>query len=349
MNGKYLFANRRFQSYFQIGDDYVGKSDFDLLPPKLAADLWGLDMQALREQSLVTGEHLLEASGGPHYLRSAHQVLLDGDGKPMSFIVEAEDITDRKNAEEQMRIAAKVFEQTADAILVSNSAGIIQTVNSAFTAITGYTQQEIVGASVDILKSDRHDNDFYEQQTKALGASGFWQGEVWSARKGGEVFPEWRTINRIDNQFGTVEHYVSVFSDISQIKASQHKVEYLATHDALTGLPNRALFQDRLRHALAQARRTHIRLALLFIDLDNFKTVNDTFGHDIGDEILIEASSRLHVAMRDVDSVCRFGGDEFTVLLVDCSVEAADGVARRIVDDLSRSYEISGQKLLELR
>ena len=344
-NGAYVFANRRFLDYFGLADDYAGRTDFTLLPPTLAAELWALDMAALRERAPVTGEHLLERPEGRRYLKSVHLTLFNAEGSPTAFIVEAEDITERKRAEEQLRITARVFDQAGEAIVVTDARGVIQTVNAAFTRITGYRHEEAVGQPTTLLKSGRHSAEFYRLMWQSIAQRGFWQGEIWNRRRNGEVYPEWLSINRIDNEAGEPEHYVAVFSDITQIRDSQRKAEYLATHDTLTGLPNRALFQDQLRHALAVARREHGRVALLFIDLDNFKTINDTLGHDIGDEVLKQAANRLREIVRDIDTVARLGGDEFTALLADCDAEGADRVARRIVDDLSASFEVAGRKL----
>jgi two-component system CheB/CheR fusion protein len=274
-----------------------------------------------------------------------HQVLRDGVGNPVAFITEAEDITLRKQAEDQLRITARVFDQAGEAIVVTDPTGLIQTVNPAFCEITGYSQQEAIGKSIRLIKSGRHSPAFFEAMWHALQQDGFWQGEIWNKRKNGEIFPEWLTVNRIDGSDGTQEHFVAVYSDITNIKDSQRKVEYLATHDTLTGLPNRALFHDHLRHALAQARRKKLRVALLFIDLDNFKTINDTLGHDVGDELLKLAATRMKEVVRDVDTVARLGGDEFTAILMDGDVEIANQVGQRILNDLSASFEVNGSPL----
>lgn len=346
LQGCYLYANRRFLDFFGVdGANYIGKKDFELLPAALSADLWALDLTALRERRVVMKEYEFERHGTRHCMRSTHQVLCNAEGQPLSFIVEAEDITMTRHAEEQLRITARVFDQTSEGILVTDAHNVIQTVNNAFSVITGYTREEAIGQSTRILKSGRHNPEFYALMWKALQMNGFWQGEVWNRRKSGDIFPQWLTINRIDNEAGQVEHYAAVFTDISHMKEAQRKAEYLSTHDALTGLPNRALFHDHLRHALAQARRTQSRVALLFIDLDNFKTINDTLGHDIGDELLRETARRLHNAVRDADTVARLGGDEFTAILTNCSTEAADQVATRIINSISLGYSIQSRTL----
>ncbi|AVZ80339.1 PAS domain S-box protein [Zoogloeaceae bacteirum Par-f-2] len=344
-SGAYLYANRRLLTFFGLADDYLGKTDFQLLPAKLAADFWALDLASLRERVPKSGEHRVERDGGTRILHSVHQAIFDAEGKPTAIIVEAEDITARKHAEEQLRITARVFDHAGEAIVVTDPHSIIQTVNEAFVKITGYSREEAVGQPTTLLKSGRHSAEFYRHMWQSLMENGFWQGEIWNKRKNGEIYPEWLTISRIDDEAGRTEHYVAVFSDISQIKDSQRKAEYLATHDPLTSLPNRALFHDRLRHALAQARRNQGRVALLFIDLDNFKTINDTLGHDVGDEVLKQAANRLRDVVRDVDTVARLGGDEFTALLCDCDAEAVDRIARRIINDLAASFEVGGRKL----
>jgi two-component system CheB/CheR fusion protein len=346
ISGGYAFANRRFLELFELPEQsYLGKTDFALLPQSLAADLWALDMTSLREDRRVEGEHQFQRGKSLCYLRSSHQVMYDAKGQPNGFIMEAEDVTLKKLAEEQMRITARVFDQTGEAILVTDAKGRVQTANQAFSRITGYSLEEVVGQAPSLLKSGRHSEEFYRVMWNKLEQTGSWQGEIWNKRKSGEIYPEWLTINRVEDSRGELEHYVAVFSDISSIKNAQRKAEYLSTHDTLTGMPNRSLFQDRLRQALAQARRTKKRVALLFIDLDNFKTINDTLGHDVGDELLKQASTRLREAVRDVDTAARLGGDEFTAILTDCNGESASQVASRIVDELAASYEIKGHQL----
>jgi two-component system CheB/CheR fusion protein len=344
--GNYLFANRRFLDFFAVDSAaYMGKNDYALFPPPLAHVLASLDLTVLRRRESAVETLVVDTSSGPHWLRATHQLLLDEAGEPNAFIFEADDVTAERRGEEQMRITARVFDQAGEAIVVTDAAGIIQTVNTAFTLITGYSNEEAVGRSTTMLKSGRQSKEFYQEMWRALDGPGYWQGEIWNRRKNGEIYPEWLTINRVDDDRGDIEHFVAVFSDISQIKESQRKVEYLATHDTLTGLPNRALFNDRLHHALAQARRQRTRLALLFIDLDNFKTINDTLGHNIGDELLTQAAGRLRQVVRDVDTIARMGGDEFTALLSDADEEAVELVAQRLIDELSASFKISGHTL----
>ena len=347
VHGNYIFANRSFLTFFALDEERViGKSDFQLFDSALAASFWNAAIESLRTRQPVKAEHVIEHGDGCHYLQTTHQTLFDTTGNPVALIMEAEDITTRRHAENQLRITAKVFDQSGEAIVVTDQHGVIQTTNLAFSRITGHSTQEAFGKPIGkLLSSGRHSKDFYEDMWRALKENGFWQGEIWNRRKNGEVFPEWLTINRVDDQEGHIEHFVSVFSDITDIKNAQRKAEYLAAHDVLTGLPNRTLFHDRLRHSLAQARRKNERVALMFIDLDNFKTINDTLGHDFGDELLQQAAARLQQVMRDVDTVARLGGDEFTAILSDCDAEAANIISRRIVDELAASFSIQSRQL----
>ncbi len=345
--GQYLYANRRFVDYFGLADKKViGEDDFALFGSSLASAIWGATIESMRTNSHVSMEHMLAHDGQKRYIRAVYQALRDDQGKPVALIFEAEDITASRHAEDQLRITAKVFDQAGEAIVVTDADGLIQTANHAFTRITGYEAGEAVGEPIGkLLRSGRHSAEFYENMWQRLNSVGFWQGEIWNKRKNSEIFPEWLTINRVDDGHGKVEHYVAVFSDITDIKNAQRKAEYLATHDPLTRLPNRSLFQDRLRQALAHARRHGHRVALMFIDLDNFKGINDTLGHDVGDELLKMASLRLQEVVRDIDTVARLGGDEFTAILTECNAEGADLVARRVVAELAGAFEVSGRQL----
>ncbi|KAA0875916.1 EAL domain-containing protein [Nitrincola tapanii] len=347
MAGRYLFANRRFIEAFNLDPKaYLGLSDFELFPESFAGSLWTRDLEAMRTGVMAEAEHIWDSPNNHRVFRTVHQVLRNCAGHPSVIITESEDITRRKHAEDQLRIAARVFEHSGEAIAVTDAQGVIQSINEAFTQITGYEPEDAMGQSVGrLLKSGRHSQDFYEKMWLDLNQRGYWQGEIWNRRKNGEIYPEWLTINRVDDEAGCVEYFVAVFSDITNLKESQRKVEFLATHDTLTHLPNRNLFQDRLGYSIAQARRHNSQLALLFLDLDNFKAINDTLGHDAGDELLVEAANRLRQVVRDVDTVARLGGDEFTVILTDCNVEDAEFIAMRILHEMTRSFQVQERKV----
>ncbi len=254
------------------------------------------------------------------------------------------DISERKQYEEQLKLLAGVFNHAIEGIFITDRKGRIERVNPGFTRITGYTAEEAIGHTPRILKSDRHDRDFYGQMWKSIRETGTWEGEIWNRKKSGEVFPEWQSITSILDDNLEVTHYVAVFHDISNIKASQDKLQYQANHDALTDLPNRHLFIDRLNQAVASARRSGDRLAVLFLDLDKFKDINDTLGHQAGDQVLVTVAERLTACCREEDTVARLGGDEFMVLLPRQSdVRNVAAVAQRINRALVAPMDLNGQ------
>lgn len=229
--------------------------------------------------------------------------------------------------------------------MITDNAGVIVSVNRAFSELTGYTSREAIGKTPAILKSGRHHSSFYREMWQEVLASGSWQGEMWDRRKDGALFPAWLTVSVVRGEDNAPRYFVSIFSDISLIKESQRRIEHLANFDALTGLPNRNLFHDRLKHAIARAARQNDGFALMFIDLDNFKTVNDTLGHDAGDLLLQETARRLEQCIRDGDTAARLGGDEFMVLLETSEQAAVAGTAQRIVEALATAFTLRERKI----
>lgn len=228
---------------------------------------------------------------------------------------------------ESLRIAAIAFESQVG-IFVTNAGGTILRANPAFTQITGYTEQEVLGQNPRLLNSGRHDASFYRQIWAHIQTQGVWAGEIWNRRKNGEVYPEWLTITAVPDAAGNTTHYVANFSDISARKNAEERIAHLAFYDPLTGLPNRRLLMDRLGPALATALRRKRLGALLFVDLDRFKTINDTLGHHHGDMLLEQVAQRLRACVREGDTVARLGGDEFVVMLEDLSENDQDATAQ---------------------
>ncbi len=256
------------------------------------------------------------------------------------------DITARKEAEEKLRLSATVLEHIADAVMVVDVEGVIVAVNPAFTQITGYTEGEAVGKHSSLTRSERHDEAFYQTMWDELIASGFWRGELWRRRKNGEIYLEWLTISAVRDTHALTTHYVGVCSDITQVKQAQEKLDHLAHHDPLTALPNRLLFHDRLQHALPRAARDREQLAILFIDLDRFKNVNDTLGHHIGDELLQQVAAQLAARLREGDTLARLGGDEFIVLLENVDGQyGATQVAEKLVAMFEQPFLVAGHEL----
>jgi diguanylate cyclase (GGDEF)-like protein/PAS domain S-box-containing protein len=241
----------------------------------------------------------------------------DADGKPLRMIGTNADISARKQGEEKIQLAASVFGHAREGITITDLQGTIVDVNDAFTRITGYSRDEVVGQNPRILNSGRQDKAFYDALWHELLNEGHWSGEIWNRRKSGEVFAELLTISAVRDAKGQTQHYVALFSDITAIKEHQNRLDHMAHFDALTGLPNRLLFADRLQQALAQAARRHQTVAVAYLDLDGFKAINDRFGHDTGDSLLINLAQRMKQALREGDTLARIGGDEFVAVLCD--------------------------------
>ena len=237
---------------------------------------------------------------------------------------------------ERLRLAAEVFNNSLEGILVTDEYNTIVTVNRAFTLITGYAEHEAVGNTPGMLDSGRHDAAFFAAFWQSLLRDGAWKGELWNQRKDGTVFPNWFSISVLRDASGRVLNYVAVFSDITERKETERRIAFLAHHDALTGLPNRVLLRDRFMQAHAQALRADTRIGILFLDLDNFKHVNDTYGHHAGDQLLIDVVASLREEVRSFDTICRQGGDEFIVMLADLPhADVAARVAQNILRRLS--------------
>ncbi len=249
-------------------------------------------------------------------------------------------------AERELRLAAQVFENGMDGIMVTDADGKILKVNNAFTKITGYAPEEAIGKNPRILKSGRHDTEFYKSFWNDLIAKGKWEGEIWNRRKNGEIYPEWSLISVVKDNHGNTTHYIDVIRDITERIRYEERIKYQAYHDTLTGLPNRLLFYDRLSVALSNARRSKGILAVIFLDIDGFKPINDNFGHDVGDILLQSITKRLINCIRQGDTVARIGGDEFTIILPQVmQKEEVDEIARRLIDTLKESYLINKHEL----
>jgi diguanylate cyclase (GGDEF)-like protein/PAS domain S-box-containing protein len=253
---------------------------------------------------------------------------------------------ERRRAAAQLALAAKVFEQSSEGISITDADCNIVTVNQAFTTITGYSEAEVLGRNPRILASGRHDKDFYRVMWNAINTGGSWEGEIWNRRKDGSVFPEWLSISRVLDSDGRVTEYIGIFSDITEHKKAEEDILRLAHFDALTGLPNRALLNDRVSHALSIAQRSQKPMAVLFLDLDHFKNINDTLGHHVGDELLVEMAKRLQSLVREEDTVSRLGGDEFVLLLPTSDVAGAAHVAEKLLETVARRYEHEQHELV---
>ena len=281
------------------------------------------------------------------YLIFDAEPIYDEDGVLVAGVENLEDVTEIKEVEERLMLSDKVFSYTNQAILITDANQVIVQCNQAFTRLTGYGLDEVVGKSPGILESGRHDARFFEEMQAELDKTGHWEGEIWDRRKDGSIYPKWLSINSvIDPVSKLLTHYIGIFTDITERKKSEEEVRHIAFHDALTDLPNRMLFHDRLEHAISDAEREKTMVALMFLDLDRFKIVNDTLGHHIGDLLLQEVAERLKQNIRASDTVARLGGDEFVIILPDIHrARDVSKVARKVLESLNRAIVIDDNEL----
>ncbi len=256
------------------------------------------------------------------------------------------DITERVEAERALREAATLFAATTESVMITDPQSTIKRVNPAFVATTGYSAEEAIGQTPRLIKSGRHDDAYYDDMMAQLQKVGRWEGEVWNRRKNGELFPVWQIISAVRDGKGRITEFISLFMDITQKKRSEAEIVYRANYDALTGLPNRNLLTERLGQAVKQARREGSHVAVMFLDLDFFKQVNDTLGHAIGDRLLQAVSERMRLCVRETDTIARLGGDEFVVLLADIEdSDAAGVVAEKIITQLVEPFVFDGNEI----
>ncbi|WP_344764130.1 putative bifunctional diguanylate cyclase/phosphodiesterase [Actimicrobium antarcticum] len=344
--GRYEFVNRCFEELFDVdAATVIGKTDHQLFGADIGQVLRGCDLETIASAGVTHSFDDVTIGGRAVRLESMRFPLFDLDGVVTSVCTQASDSSLKRHADEQLRLAAKVFDRSGEAIVITDPHAVILTVNAAFTRITHYTIDDVIGKTPRILQSGQHAPEFFEHMWRGLRNDGAWQGEIINRRKNGEIYPEWLTINAVKDDAGDLVNYVSISRDITHVRESQRRIEFLATHDALTGLPNRTLLSDRLDHAICQARRGDHRVAVLFIDLDNFKNINDSLGHDVGDMLLKQATERLKKSVRDSDTLARLGGDEFVAVLSNVSVDDVHVVAARIVDFMATVFQVNENTL----
>ncbi|MFZ2855765.1 MAG: EAL domain-containing protein [Rhodocyclaceae bacterium] len=333
----FLRCNQRFGEMFGWhSDELIGQPTHILYPsPEAFAELGRSAAETLGVGKPMDVELLMKKRDGSLFWCRMLGNAIDPSDRSKGTIFSTEDITERKRTQEQLRIAAVAF-QSRDSMMVTDARGIIMQVNQAFTDVTGYSSADAVGKTPSLLHSGRQDAAFYRNLWEAIVREGHWEGEIWNRRKDGGIYPEWLSISGIKDAAGKLTHYLGIFSDISDPREAERKILKLAFYDPLTGLPNRRLLHDRLQQALASSGRSGQFGALLLLDLDHFKTINDTRGHDVGDELLVEIARRLQVTLRETDSAARLGGDEFVVLLEGLNEEqvAAATVAESIAEKL---------------
>jgi len=342
--GIITYVNRRLieRTGFNISD-VVGKKASVLKSGIHSADLYADLWATISEGKHWVGELCNKGKNGETFWERANiYPLKNMKNEISSYVAMKEDITQLKEDEKQLRLASTVFQTATEAVMVLDAKKLIVAVNQAFTLITGYEENEVIGKSPTLLSSGHHPNNFYEKMNQELIATGNWQGEICNRRKSGEVYYEWLSITVIRDKLDQLESYVSIFSDITKRKKAEDKIYHQANYDSLTGLANRDLFIDRFEQSLALAKRDRTMLAILFIDLDGFKNINDTFGHSKGDMLLKNTAERLQSAVRTTDTVARLSGDEFAIMLCnDNDVYSNEKVAVKVLKKLAMPFQLA--------
>ncbi|WP_082880832.1 PAS domain S-box protein [Methylomonas sp. DH-1] len=345
-NSRLLAVNQEFAELFGADNPaaLIGKNDFDIAPPELAKAYRADDQRVLEtRQKLIVEEYIVD--GGRRTLFETYKApVIDEQGQLLGTVGFARDISEARKNEENLRLAALVYDNSSEAMIVVDADNNILSVNPAFTAMTGYRAEEVIGQNPSLLHSGEHDRAFYRDMWRALETTGAWRGEIKNRRKDGRMFVEELAINTIYNADGKPQRRVALFSDITQRKQSEEQIWRQANFDPLTALPNRRMFRDRLELEIKKAHRLQQSFALLFIDLDRFKEVNDTLGHDLGDALLKQTALRLQACVRESDTVARLGGDEFTIILSELETpESCEPVARHLLEQLSAPFDLDGE------
>jgi len=339
MSGEVLFANDYILNLLgYTEEELIGKNILDDITyiddlDKTLVNKNGADFETTVEK------RYMHKDGYPIWVHITMSVSRCKDGKPQYIIGFVTDIRDRKEGEKKLKLASEVFDNTNEGIAITDKKLNIQAVNGAFCDISGYTSKEVVGKESNFLRTSQCDEHFYKKMWRTVRNEGYWKGEMWSIRKNGERFPQWLNISTIKDENGQIINYIAVFSDISTIKQSEAELEFLAHHDPLTKLPNRLLLTSRLSQAIKRAKRENSKIAVLFLDLDKFKEINDTFGHSYGDEILTTVTTRFKIAMREKDTIARIGGDEFIILIEEMDdVSDVDQVLTKLLNVFKEEF-----------
>lgn len=350
-NERITLINRRGCEILKRSEEeLIGQNWFDIAVPEYEREKVHHIYKKIMANEMELAKHyendILSADGETYFITWRNTLLKSPTGKIKGVLSSGTDITYHKVLEDQLKMAGTVYESTNQGVVVTDKNNKIVSVNPAYTKITGYEPEEALGMDPSHLKSGHHDESFYQALWREIDLTGHWKGEIWDRRKNGEAFPSWQSISSIVNDTGKLTHYVSVFSDITPIKQYQESLNFLAHHDPLTGLPNRLMFNDRVDHALLRCERESTQLALMFLDLDDFKHINDTYGHSVGDQVLQITAKRLEVLLRKEDTVARLGGDEFLILLEsDVSKTDIKQIAGKIINDIANPITIDDNEM----
>ncbi|WP_284245760.1 sensor domain-containing diguanylate cyclase [Thalassotalea insulae] len=343
LSGHIDYVNQKFiRDCGYSKEELIGSQPSLLTDDSLDARVYHQVVASVARGKTWIGELYTKSKNGEKFWERVHLYPIKNvQGSIVNYVAIKENITELKEDEKQLRLASTVFQTATEGVMISDADNIIVAVNDAFTQITGFSQQEVLGKKPSILSSGHHDDAFYQQMQQTLDAKDSWQGEICNRRKDGEIYYEWLSITAIRDERGELEAYVSLLSDITQRKKNADKIYYQANFDALTGLANRNLFLDRFNQMLEQANRNGQKIALFFIDLDGFKGINDNLGHAIGDLLLQQVAERLSQSVRKSDTVTRLGGDEFAIILTENDdLDAVARIASKIQHSIAEPFQL---------
>jgi diguanylate cyclase (GGDEF)-like protein/PAS domain S-box-containing protein len=353
-DGRWLTSNRiALQTFSLEGINWQGKTDMELanlLPPHYRPVLAACVTSDAVAWENKTPSRLLETvhmeDGTSRHFDVVKSPLFHKDGSRNLLIIFGHDVTDLLVLVERQRLSEQVLANSREAVMITDTSNRIVSVNRAFSTVTGYTEAEALGKNPRMLSSGSHDQGFYHALWQQLTANGAWRGKIWDKKKNGEIYPQWLDISAVHDSNGKPSNYIAIFSDLTERSDAESQLKFLAYHDPLTRLPNRLLLEDRFKQALAAAVRENTRLAVLFIDIDKFKEINDTLGHAVGDHLLQMVAQRLQKSVRKIDTVCRIGGDEFVVLLTDlATIDAVTHIAEKILAQISEQFTVGEVKV----
>ncbi|MBO8171044.1 MAG: EAL domain-containing protein [Bacillaceae bacterium] len=328
-------------------NEVVGKTPRILQSGKHGLSFYRKMWKSLNQEGSWEGEIWNKRKNGEIYLQWLHINSIKGeDGNTLYYVAFFSDLTSQRNQETELLLATKIIENTIEGVMVTDRHGRILFVNPAFTTVTGYLPDEVIGRNPRLLQSGRHDIRFYKEMWHQILHQGKWEGEIWNKRKNGDVYPEWLNISAVHNPDGEVTHYVAIFNDITVRKQADHQLQSLKYYDALTGLPNRTYFEKMLNRAAEETIKHQKHLAVFYIDLDRFKKINDAFGHTFGDRLLRSVAGRLQACLTEQHMMARLGGDEFTAILTDLDYQSeAFKIADKMISALTRPFFIDQQEL----
>ena len=341
--GQYRGCNPAFERMLGLREEeVVGRTVHDVLPPEMADEITVIESEVLASGKPDQREQWLRMpSGEVRCLEMLRAPYFATDGTPLGLIGIGRDVTDRRRLEDQMRLATLVYQHTGEGMLVTDAAFRIIDINPACTQITGYQLDEVLGRTPEMFNSGRQDRAFYDGMHRTLADLGTWHGELEDRRKTGEAYTKSMVVNRLLGEDGSLQGYVMLFSDVTQKKEADEKIWRQANFDTLTGLPNRRMLRERLENEMRQADRSRRSIGVLLIDLDHFKEINDTLGHLVGDDLLVEAARRISACTRETDTVARLGGDEFIVILTRIGdPRHVESVASKIIARLAEPFRL---------